>query len=730
MANTSRYISLSDSVLLEYEYRDQTDTTTNVYSTTVAPFLLMQDTHGATENLIFNNDNQTDTTGNTRTRMAVSTNTTTASYGYLDLNGLVALNDYDPNLTDTVSLPITFSPDVGVKYDVVRLHLVQGFNFENNEGFYFRINTRTGLDPVTGRTNVNYLNLAYRKSDSYAQINPNPFLLNGKYFASYIEVKVPSLYNMINDYIQAAATNVDTSNLPISKFTNGIGPDTRSLIETNFGWIVSNSVINGQDYFQTWQLKRVDLPTLDQYADVSAVCVGSTGGDYIELYAAWQGTIIDNFILQLNNLPGNDYIILHQLDVYEYVWSGGAAAVWTKTDNIEFVQDSNYQNPILYRPIIQFQSASAYRIDYTVRLYNREDSTSILKKTSVQFSDGLKYGKSLQKIQLGINPIQPKVYNKLFDKNVVMNAVGSTSSIESSTKYAKYLTSFLNTNQVLMTSQNAYLQRNSTTGVVEVKTVGNSATEKIFAQGLGKIQMTSADTYFKFVMYEGDPTQTISFLDLTGLGKLYLNFYTNNGSVNKFLNYMSPEISMASGEVLFKVPAKDCQRISQYNNTTFTISCVNEENETQLYTGSFITVGDAVTTYQDRKIVDQELSISEYSNQVSNLEQYNAIIVSENSQYSQLNATQNILIQDLQAALSLQVSNSNSLLESAATTEAEKAILIAELAATQTLLANVASVDGMQVDCVDANTPSQTVDPAATQANVNTSKDSPYNTNK
>jgi len=723
MANTSRYVSLSDSVLLEYEYRDQSGTS-NIFTTTAAPFYKMQDAHGATSNLIFNDDNSTAITGNVRTRMAASTDTTTASYGYLDLNGLVALNDYDPQLTDTVNLPITFSPVIGVKYDVVRLHLVQGFNFENNEGFYFRINTRTGLDPVTGRTDVNYLNLAYRKSDSYAQINSNPFLLNGKYYASYIEVKVPSLYNMIDDYIQAAAGGAVTTNLPISKFTNGIGPDTRSLIETNFGWIAKNSVINGQDYFQTWELKRVDLPTLDQYADVSAVCVGSTSGDFLELYAAWQGTIIDNFILQLNNLPGNDYIILHQLDVYEYVWNGGAAATWIKTDNIEFVQDSNYQDPILYRPIIQNQSASSYRVDYTVRLYNREDSTSILKKTSAQFNDGLKYGKNLQKIQLGINPIQPKVYNKLFDKNVVMNAVGSTSSVESSTKYAKYLTSFLNTNQILLTSQNAYLQRNPTTGVVEVKSVGNSATETVFAQGLGKIQMTSADTYFKFVIYEGDPTQAISFLDLTGLGKLYLNFYTNNGSVNKFLNYMSPEISMASGEVLFKVPSKDCQRISQYNDTTFTVSSVNDENETQLYTGSFVKVGNTVTSFMDRKIENQQESISEYAEQVTNLEQYNSIIVEENNRYSSLNTVQNVLIQDLQAILGQTVKEANSILEIDAVSQEVKLQMISKIAEAQILIARVAAIADVQV--VDGSTPSQSVDPTADQANIADSANSPF----
>ena len=48
----------------------------------------------------------------------------------------------------------------------------------------------------------------------------------------------------------------------------------------------------------------------------------------------------------------------------------------------------------------------------------------------------------------------------------------------------------------------------------EIFNLGNSKTETIYAQGLGSFNMTSSDTYTKFVIYEGDPTSTIKFLDL------------------------------------------------------------------------------------------------------------------------------------------------------------------------------------------------------------------------
>ena len=199
MAATSTYINLSNSVLLEYQYRDQASIV-DEFTTTQAPWFLMNDDHD-NSTLIFNNDDSTNITGNVRTRMGCSTEPTTATYGYLKLNQIMALNDYDPQLTNSVSLPVSFSPMEVVAYDVVRIHLVQGFNFENNEGFYFRL----GFNDNAGNV-IRHLNLAYRKSDNYAQLNSSPFILGGKYYASYIEIKVPALYNLQDEWYQAIST--------------------------------------------------------------------------------------------------------------------------------------------------------------------------------------------------------------------------------------------------------------------------------------------------------------------------------------------------------------------------------------------------------------------------------------------------------------------------------------------------------------------------------------------
>ena len=597
MANNSTYIKLTSSILLEYEYRDQNIANVdNIFTTTACPWLLMDNGHDNSV-AVFNADNTTQT-GNLRTRMGTPTDVITSQYGYLALDGLQTLNDYDPDLTDTVNLPVTFSVNQPVNYDVVRLHLVQGFNFEGNqEGFQFRLS----FDNNDGQK-VRYLNLAYRKSDDYAQINPEPFLFGGKYYASYIEIKVPNLFNLINDYATNLYSSVPVADLPVVRLSGGSGPELRSLIRSDFSWIPTNKEINGQQYAYSYDWITVDLPTLDQFANLSAECAQATNGDYIELYAAWNGDIIDNFISQLNNVPGNDYIILHDLNVYEYVWPSGASAYWMKTSGLEFVQDSNYAEPILYRPVIQNQSATAYRIDYTIRLFNREDSSSIWKNASVVFNNALKYGRYFTKINLGANPIQPKVYNQIVDKSLNWNGKSSTDTVLSNeTEYSRYVTAFLQSNNVTLAAQNAFIQRNPTTGEVQITSVGNSKSEIIYAQGLGRFNMSNSDTFVKFVIYKGDANSQVAFMDLTGLGRVELNFFADSGEQTKFLNYRTPDVSEASGEILFKVPAKDSQRISEYTNKTFTITSDNGDAISELYTGKFVKAGDAVKSYEERK---------------------------------------------------------------------------------------------------------------------------------
>ena len=725
MAINSTYIQLSNQVLLEYQYRNQ-GSTANEFTTSQAPWYLMENSHDNTVS-IFNDDNSINETGNVRTRMGVLIDSTTSKYGYLKLDQITALNDYDSALTDTANLPVTFSTVQNVSYDVIRLHLVQGFNYENMEGFFFRMGFKNQSDKT-----IYHTNLAYRKADSYGQINPEPFILGGKYYASFIEVKVPALYNLIEEFRNASYSGSPTADLPSAKLTGGVGPQYNSLINTNFGWIDKNTSINGQSYFNVYDLTSIDLPVLNQFSDVSAVIQDADDGDYIELYAAYNGAIIDNFITQLNNAPDNDYIILHELNVYEHVWNGGATASWIKTSGLEFVQDSNYEDPVLYRPIIQNQTAQAYRLDYTIRLFNREDNTSIWKTASAQFNNAAKYGKILQRISLGTNPIQPKVYNKIYEKKVNLYRGVTPTMANEEESYAKFVTSFIESNQVLITSQNAFLKRDPNTNRVTFRTVGNSKTETIFAQGLGKINLTSSDTFLKFVIYQGDTKEVVKFLDLNGVGKIYLNFFTNSGDILKYESYEDPSISASSGEVLFKIPGDDSRKISQFNDNTFTITADTGDSESQLYTGVFNRVDGVVSDIANRKIINLQKELDELNEAYDKLKKLYDGSLLEIIKLKEANKEQNVLIQDLQRALKLQISENNFLVEDDVKDEIEKEELRRQIAELEALAATPPqTIKGEPIKniiTVDASTPTSFVNPKKSplNSNIKKSKSSPY----
>ena len=79
-----------------------------------------------------------------------------------------------------------------------------------------------------------------------------------------------------------------------------------------------------------------------------------------------------------------------------------------------FTQTNDFDNPILFRPIIMNSAiAASFSINYVLRLYNRADNTQIIKNAKITSFDVNKYGKRLMKINLGTVPTVANVYNKI-----------------------------------------------------------------------------------------------------------------------------------------------------------------------------------------------------------------------------------------------------------------------------------------------------------------------------
>lgn len=570
MANSSRFIQLSSSILMEYIYSD-----TDNITTSAAPWYKMVNGYDEKE-YYFNDDNSASQTGNVRDRSAAIIDTTLNKFAYLNIDEIVAYNDIDSNLTNTVDLPVTFLASDPVYYDTIRLHLIQGFNFEQNEGLLFEVEFNRPDDVISKMASLVYL-----KEDDYEELNPNPFLFNGRSYTSYIELKIPSLKKLIEEYQTEFVVGGDTDILSY-KISGGNGFRSRDSINFRFGFIDTKERFNGNSFFYVTSQNEFSLPKEDQYSSLSAQVIPSTGGDYIEIYGEYNGLIYEDFVNGLNN-SGGDYIAQHQIVVSEQV-----GMTWIETQVTEIQQTSGFDDPIKFRPIIENNNAVAYRIEYTLKLLNRNDNQTIVKVGSYTSTDVSKYGRSLSKINLGSNPIVTKVYNKVYD-NVVNFTKSGASAIPKPELYKKYVTSFFDISNLVLNSENVFFD-------VDGNIVSSSQGKNIaYGQGLAEIVIAPFDSYHKMVISEKSNSALLG-KDLSGVGTVCLNFKDSKGFTICIEEEVTNQINKALGEVLFKISTNRAGEINGLSDKTFYITSRNEDGlETLIYTGEFISSSDFPT---------------------------------------------------------------------------------------------------------------------------------------
>lgn len=395
--NSSRFLQISPNILLEYVYTDQADPA--VFNSEDFPIEIMRDeyTNGS---YLFNTEAVKSTMGNYRDISSAAINSGKSQYAYLNTDIAEPYNDFDPKLTNSSSLsPNLPTGGIDVKYDTIKVHFTSGFDFSGYDGFVFET-----LIPRRDGVLLNLSSRTFLRSDTPI-FNADPFLLGNNLYASYIEWKVPSLYYMtLGGDESVELGNVLTQNqgflstAPITFRTQGI----------------FESFTNGNGYrlFNVQEINSASLLSRDIYDNLYAEVIESNSGDYFELSGKVLGSTFSNFISQLNSDSG-DYIVFHQITLSEQI-----GETFVQTSDQMFTQTSDFDDPIRYRPIILNSAvAASFAINYTLRLFNRNDSTQIIKNARLGSFDVNKYGRRLTRINLGTVPTVAKVYNKVEEDN-------------------------------------------------------------------------------------------------------------------------------------------------------------------------------------------------------------------------------------------------------------------------------------------------------------------------
>lgn len=682
MNYTSKYIQLSSQILLEYRYTDKVASNAEKISTSNgARINFIKQPNNST--YIFNDNNPIYPGINNlfkRNAIEVGQN----KFAYLTNKNALKFTDSDEFkgiFDDDILNSGPLSKDV--YYDTIRLHFVSGFSFSEDDGFIFQVSFSDNNNFEHFLTSLTYL-----KTDSFETPNPKPFILGEKLYTNYIDIKIPSLKYLISDF---------RSNDPnsISKLmTNSIGISHTETIKVKVKTINSIESINGLTYFNVYETIETSLNNEDEYNTLTAVIQESINGDFFEMYGEFDNIIYEDFIAYQNTLPNTDLVVIHDIIVKEILDNG----IPVQTSEQSFVQINKFDEPYRFRPIIlNSHNAVSFRIEYTLRIYNKIDNSEIIRTSSLTSYDTKKYGRKFSRINLGTVPNITKIYNEIVnpDESILLDnssnfmfndnsaKTSDTASLPKTeiVKLTEYVTSFIETNNCSVSINNVKTKfadieegdLQEDINEIPLEIINSSENNKIYEQGAGIISINPFDNFIKFIFYnkiKNRNDETPELLDLIDLGTLYLNFVDSDGNEVNVKNYENvKELNKGNGEIVFKITKNESKKILKFENHDFYITTAldidgNKTQETLLYSGKWVKSNDKFENLFKEQIAILENDLDNANNKLkSDTDKLNKKIEELNEIISNLKSENQLLIDNFS---NLQTSIAN--LESSITT--------------------------------------------------------------
>lgn len=436
---SSKYIQLSDKVLMEYEYFNSAESTSaerkefqipisgNVYTNEEENVkYLVNDilTSNRTTNKIKSSNFTVDNSFYCLAKASSYNSKQYVSKNDGDKDGYISAEDYIIDAINSGTGEYSYNPISSIKIacDKIKIYFTSSYTKEVDGTFAISISSycENGSKFILGNYILNKFELV-----------PTPFLIGERLYTKVIEFYVPSIHEnglrLFEDNI-ATPSKIDISFSKIFKEA-----------ESSF----NNKLSKVQ--FLT-EVASTSISIVDQYATVFANI--EEVDDYFKLEGSTKNTwkTFSDFIA---DLPGtvDDYILMHDITVNELVTNtANDEPDWQITTHNIITQTDNFDEPTLFRPVIKNSNCIACVLDYTLRIYCNSNNTQIIKRSTYQNFNFTKYGKKMIKVNLGIVPPQLNVYNKLdnnkvSDLTLVNNNVGINISQEKIFK-TSYVTSF------------------------------------------------------------------------------------------------------------------------------------------------------------------------------------------------------------------------------------------------------------------------------------------------
>ncbi len=569
---------------------------------------------------IFNKDASYSTTKNIQDVSAVNIGLNQAIY--LDSEKEPNYIEYDNDLEQS---ELT---GYNVVYDRVRFHLITGFAIEGFEALILSIINKQN----NGEKNVfaNIL-LSPETISDLITFNPKPIFLSDSTYDKYVEIKIPSIKNINNDY-ETAPVQANTFAAAITPRENGgyIGFITNSPISIVLSVCSKRTKLFTDvgvkyDSFEISNTYEGTVSQTNEFDDVGAYIGESTNGDFIEYYLTYNSGFPEELISILNRRnPSDDWIIIHQLSIFEQV---GSAFINTSKQVI--FQEEDWDEPLVFRPVLKNAgSAISMSIDLLSRLTNKRNGEQIIREASFTMLSPKKYGRSLTTIPLSDEPQSQKIYNKIIKKNYEATKLfiepefndsdSSSSSSSQIVKQVEYFPVFTNNNNISVSNNSGLTKLN------------DKADEIIFGPGQLRFVLSPFDNVIKLKIYNVVNNKAIP-LDLNLNNANYkLIFETDSGKI-PISNINSDKLeNLSEGIVIFNVEKTKSEEVYKSTKRSVHVTSTSQDGkETLIYSGEWrksteqADVDSAISKAKEMtsEIEAREAKISELEAKVAKLQE-------------------------------------------------------------------------------------------------------------
>lgn len=640
--NTSktRYLQLGDLILMEYQLSETVDNSNSVekgdtlihtmlmdghhavFSPANNEFMISEDTRKAKRLALYPSQNKESiTTVNTINHLGIPKDRK-ATYWYTFLD-----NTYDfttaSNISDTLDpasdvkvlnyaqycknpdkdpsgeIFKTCISDSGFRYDTLRLYFVTGYDFSGIFGIDIRLyverNDNSYMDICnffmtnsTAMTLVKYIN------------NGSPLMFNNKLYDRYIDIKVPSIYDiqLLDDDPSIGTSFRDEMNI---KTNAPIHINAISISESDYE--TESVIINNGRNDITDQLRAENPQILNKYANCTFVKTSSINGSIptqelvsdnlgayigvsenypcIEFYGTWKNNPLTYDIVYGFNrniyLYNRKYITSKtgyevsedyepRMNNMKWLMMHEIRCCFIDEDD-KIIKEENYkmsqtfekvrdisEEKFMYRPVFfdsdKFSEVESVIIEYSARLINTEDRVMFLKSASLSL-------------------------NRQEDPDIINSFIPAMAKIDASclTTYSVY-------NKIIESTQ-SFNNPSANIGKVKYVKMFYNSTDVIFedidgisyADNNYVLKLSNVSKNYKFIFKKKNLDGNFSFMDLSdGYYKLYAK--NSNGESVIIEPTYSSNMNMLLGELEFSISSSDITKLESFNESERKMSIV------------------------------------------------------------------------------------------------------------------------------------------------------------